>query len=143
MAKPLSCATAAAMALPMRPSGAKRLIRIGWSWSRMQPFHGERRSAAQRRRSGPGSMRPNHFLQQHVGTEVAVRGALAALRHALARGLLEEGVGVLLALDVLRRRRHMVEDGDKVEVGLVPALVDVVQDIIALDPALRLLELHV
>ena len=38
-----------AIALPMRPLGAKRLMRIGWSAVRMPPSHGERGSAAQSR----------------------------------------------------------------------------------------------
>jgi hypothetical protein len=42
-----SSAAAAAMALPMRPSGANRLMRIGWSEVRIPPFHGESWSAAQ------------------------------------------------------------------------------------------------
>src|SRR5436309_14930555 len=125
MAHAGSSATAAAMALPIRPSGAMRLIRIGWSAVRMQPFHGERRSAAQSPGAPYRSMRPGHFLKQRVRAEMAVGGALAATRDTLARGLGEEGIAFLLALDVLGRRGHMVEDGDQVEVGLPCALVGV------------------
>src|SRR5437868_4644118 len=81
------------------------------------------------------SMRPSHFLKQHVRAEMAVGGALAAARDSLTSRLCEKGIAFLLALDVLGRRGHMVKDGDQIEIGFASALVGVRQDVIALDPA--------
>src|SRR6185369_13309014 len=88
-------------------------------------------------------LRPDHFLEQYIGAEMSVGGTLPTRGHALAGCLLQEGVCVLLALNVLGGGCHMVEDRDEIEIGLTRALIDVGEDVIALDPALGLLELHV
>src|SRR6476469_8641171 len=109
------------MAFPIRPSGANRLMRIGWSAARIAHSwrnEGRRATAAPRWQSA----RPDHFLEQHVGTEVTIGGALTAPGHRLARVLLEEGVGLFLPLDVFGGRGHVIEHGDQVEIGFVRAL---------------------
>src|SRR5256885_8450770 len=144
MTKRLFSAAAAAIALPIRPFGAIRLMRIGWPAVRMSR-RVMAKGGAPRNRTAllVGSVRPSHFLKQHVRAEMAIGGALAAARDPLPRGLREKGVPFLFTLDVFGRRGHMVEDRDQVEVGLTPALVGVRQDVIALDPAFRLLEFHI
>ena len=57
--------------------------------------------------------------------------------------MLEERVRLLLALNVLGGRRHVVEDGDEIKIGLARALIHVREDVIALDPAFGFLEFHV
>src|SRR5437868_15046402 len=89
------------------------------------------------------SFGPGHFLKQHVSLEMAEARAVRAAGHALASGLREEGIGFLLARNVFGRGRYVVEDGHEIEIRLAIPGVDVGQDMIAFDPALRLLELHV
>src|SRR3954453_12761990 len=89
------------------------------------------------------SFGPGHFLKQHVSLEMAEARAVRAAGHTLASGLREEGIGFLLARNVFRGGRYVVEDGHEVHIRLAIPGVDVRQDVIALDPALRLLELHV
>src|SRR6185503_7410908 len=142
MAKPGSASTAAAIALPMRPSGANRLRRIGWSAERMARSW---RKRGRRATAAPGirSSRPELLLQQHVALQVAIGCALTAPGHRLAGGLRQERVRFLLPCDIFGRRRHMVENRDEIEIGLRVAGVHVGEDVIALDPPLRFLEFHV
>src|SRR4051812_18518263 len=123
----------------MRPLGAMRLMRIGWSAVRMTARHGESRDAAQRR-PGLGSMLIDLFLKKHCSADVAIFGAVAASGFALPGALLHEGVDILLARKILSRRRHVIEDLDEIEVWLAGTLVAVCEDIIVFDPALRFRE---
>ena len=63
------------------------------------------------------------LLEQHAAAELAVFGAGTALPIALAGTGSEERIDFLFARLVLGRRRHVVEDGDQIEVGLTGALV--------------------
>src|SRR5947199_2885280 len=138
MANAGSSATALAMALPIRPSGAMRLIRIGWSAVRMQPFHGERRSAAQSRGAPCRSMRCDQLLEQHVAFEVAKRCTVPAARDLLAIVALQIRVHLLVASDLLGRSGNAVADRDQVQIRLILARVVVAQNVVGFDPALGL-----
>src|SRR4029078_9396419 len=127
------------MALPMRPSGAMRLMRIGWSAGRMSR-RVMAKGGAPRNRTAPRPRRllpENLLLEQHRAAEMPILPSLAASRFALARSLRHERVHFFLAHEVLGRRRHVVEDLDQIEVGLAGTLIVVPEAVVILDPALR------
>src|SRR5260221_5516695 len=127
----------------MRPSGANRLMRIGWSAVRMPARHGERRSAAQ----SPGApdlllLAVELLLEKHGAAEMAIFRAFSALLVPLPRAGLQECVRGVGARFILGGRRWAIRNRNEIEVRLTRTLIDVRKNVGRFDPALGFLEIN-
>src|SRR4051794_423665 len=101
----------------MRPLGANRLMRIGWSAVRMAPLMAKGGAPRNWRRSGFGDSLPVElFLKQHIAADGPVLGACSAARFTLAGRLGHVRIHLLLPGNILGGSSHVIGNLDQIKV---------------------------